>query len=103
MQNAKISQIEFKGLEIVQVTAVVNLEGGKIITVQKAKKDSEKSTKVFFILKVMLLINHLLLLMMRVMQYERYAESLEVPCEMLSIFASMMFMVFHNFLQFIFP
>ena len=103
MQNAKISQIEFKGLEIVQVTAVVNLEGGKIITVQKAKKDSEKSTKVFFILKVMLLINHLLLLMMRVMQYERYAESLEVQCEMLSIFASMMFMVFHNFLQFIFP
>ena len=103
MQNAKISQIEFKGLEIVQVTAVVNLEGGKIITVQKAKKDSEKSTKVFFILKVMLLINHLLLLMMRVMQYERYAESIEVPCEMLSIIASMMFMVFHNFLQFIFP
>ena len=45
------------------MTAVVNLEGGKIITVQKAKKDSEKSTKVFFILKVMLLINHLLLLM----------------------------------------
>ena len=38
-----------KGLEIVQVTAVVNLEGGKIITVQKAKKDSEKSTKVFFL------------------------------------------------------
>ena len=36
-----------KQLEIVQVTAVVNLEGGKIITVQKAKKDSEKSTKVF--------------------------------------------------------
>merc|ERR1711972_244059 len=28
-----------------EVTAVVNLEGGKIITVQKAKKDSEKSTK----------------------------------------------------------
>ena len=51
MQNAKISQIEFKGLEIVQVTAVVNLEGGKIITVQKAKKDSEKSTKVFFFLE----------------------------------------------------
>ena len=51
MQNAKISQIEFKGLEIVQVTAVVNLEGGKIITVQKAKKDSEKSTKVFFYLE----------------------------------------------------
>merc|ERR1711915_827414 len=28
-----------------EVTAVVNLEGGKIITVQKAKKDSETSTK----------------------------------------------------------
>ena len=38
-----------KQLEIVQVTAVVNLEGGKIITVQKAKKESEKSTKVFFL------------------------------------------------------
>ena len=36
-----------------KVTAVVNLEGGKIITVQKAKKDSEKSTKVFFILKAL--------------------------------------------------
>ena len=34
-----------------KVTAVVNLEGGKIITVQKAKKDSEKSTKVFFYLE----------------------------------------------------
>ena len=81
----------------------MNLEGGKIITVQKAKKDSEKSTKVFFILKVMLLINHLLLLMMRVMQYERFAESIEVPIEMLSIIASMMLMIFHNLLQFIFP
>ena len=29
----------------------MNLEGGKIITVQKAKKDSEKSTKVFFYLE----------------------------------------------------
>merc|ERR1712203_361374 len=28
-----------------QVTAVVNLDGGKIVTVQKAKKDGEKSTK----------------------------------------------------------
>ena len=63
-----------KELEIVQVTAVVNLEGGKIITVQKAKKDSEKSTKVVFILKVMLWINPLLLLMMMVMHYERYVE-----------------------------
>ena len=52
----------------------MNLEGGKIITVQKAKKDSEKSTKVFFILKVMVCINLLLLLMMMVMQYERYVE-----------------------------
>ena len=61
-----------KELEIVQVTAVVNLEGGKIITVQKAKKDSEKSTKVFlFIVKVMLFINLLVLLMMMVMKYGR--------------------------------
>merc|ERR1712055_416912 len=28
-----------------EVTAVVNLDGGKIVTVQKAKKDGEKSTK----------------------------------------------------------
>merc|ERR1712215_59443 len=28
-----------------EVTAVVNLEGGKIITVQKAKKEGQKSTK----------------------------------------------------------
>ena len=28
----------------------MNLEGGKIITVQKAKKDSEKSTKVVWII-----------------------------------------------------
>ena len=66
----KLSSI--KQLEIVQVTAVVNLEGGKIITVQKAKKDSEKSTKVFlFIVKVMLFINLLVLLMMMVMKYGR--------------------------------
>ena len=30
----------------IKVTAVVNLDGGKIVTVQKAKKDGEKSTKV---------------------------------------------------------
>jgi len=28
-----------------EVSAVVNLDGGKIVTVQKAKKDGEKSTK----------------------------------------------------------
>merc|ERR1712202_102155 len=28
-----------------EVTAVVNLEGGKLVTVQKAKKEGQKSTK----------------------------------------------------------
>ena len=35
-----------------KVTAVVNLDGGKIVTVQKAKKDGEKSTKVIAQIKL---------------------------------------------------
>ena len=39
-----------------KVTAVVNLDGGKIVTVQKAKKDGEKSTKVNMITLMVLMI-----------------------------------------------
>ena len=39
-----------------KVTAVVNLDGGKIVTVQKAKKDGEKSTKVNMITMMTLMI-----------------------------------------------
>ena len=39
----------------IKVTAVVNLDGGKIVTVQKAKKDGEKSTKVTLMLIPILL------------------------------------------------
>ena len=37
----------------IKVTAVVNLDGGKIVTVQKAKKDGEKSTKVTLMMMAM--------------------------------------------------
>merc|ERR1712105_88326 len=38
-----------------EVTAVVNLDGGKIVTVQKAKKDGEKSTKVAFMMMMIMI------------------------------------------------
>ena len=49
-------QGEFKIFDC-KVSAVVNLDGGKIVTVQKAKKDGEKSTKVTLVMVMMMMMD----------------------------------------------
>ena len=49
-------QGEFKIFDC-KVSAVVNLDGGKIVTVQKAKKDGEKSTKVTWVMMMIMMMD----------------------------------------------
>ena len=51
----------------IKVTAVVNLDGGKIVTVQKAKKDGEKSTKVTLMMMAMPMTMTMTLMLMLMM------------------------------------